>query len=155
MRVGFSCVVLFGLVLSSFTARAGASGKMDPVTGLPLYPATSNRIDPGDPVKLPASQICKCKQEADFYSVYDAKVSAAVAWCAANLAGFHKSHGYANSRSHDTFYNTDGTLIVSITGSRGKEGDDTGAYSIIYLKFTPGLQEKTILAMSGGKIVCP
>ncbi|MGH9695279.1 MAG: hypothetical protein ACRD5Z_14110, partial [Bryobacteraceae bacterium] len=124
MRLGFSCAVLFGLALTLLTAKAGAAGKTDPLTGLPLYPATASKFDPGNPMRVPDSKLCKCKQETDFYTTHDAKVSAAVAWCTANLAGFRKSHGYAGSRSQDTFFNADGTLVVSITGSRNKEGED-------------------------------
>ena len=155
MRPGLFYAVLVGLALALFGTSTDAAGKMDPLTALPLYPATGSKFHSGDPMRVPDTRLCKCNQETDFYTVHDAKVSAAVAWCATNLLGFHKSNGYARGRSQDTFYNSDGTLVVSITGSRGKEGEDTAAYSITYLKFTPGLQEKTIVAMSNGKIVCP
>jgi hypothetical protein len=52
------------------------------------------------------------------------------------------------------FYSADGTLIVSITGERGKDGDDTDAYSVSYLRFQPGLSEKTIPGMNQQRIVC-
>ena len=61
--------------------------------------------------------------EADFYSVYDSKVDATIAWYTAHLAGFQKTHAYAAKRSQDTFYRSDGTVIVSITGSVGNDGE--------------------------------
>jgi hypothetical protein len=147
-------MVMIGLVLV-VSARAGGSAKTDLLTGLPLYPAVSNRIDPGDPVKLPESHLCKSKMQTDFYSTYDAQMDATVAWCGTNLQGFKKTESYIDGHAHDTFYNADGTMIVSVTGSRGKQGENTATYSISYTKVTPGVPEKTILGMIEHKIVCP
>lgn len=146
--------IIFGFALA-ISANSAPTAKTDPLTGLPLYPATSNVIDPGDPVKLPEANICKSKMQTDFYSVYDAKVDATLAWCVAHLQGFKQTHGYADGRSQDAFYNADGTVLVSVTGSRGKDGENTATYSISYQKFTPGVSEKTILGMKERKIVCP
>jgi hypothetical protein len=92
--------------------------------------------------------------QSDFYALFDGKVSATIAWYGAHLSGFHKAHAYADGRPHDMFYSADGTLIVSITGERGKDGDDTDAYSVSYLRFQPGLSEKTIPGMNQQRIVC-
>jgi hypothetical protein len=104
MKLGFSGMVMIGLVLV-VSARAGGSAKTDLLTGLPLYPAVSNRIDPGDPVKLPESHLCKSKMQTDFYSTYDAQMDATVAWCGTNLQGFKKTESYIDGHAHDTFYN--------------------------------------------------
>jgi hypothetical protein len=154
MKKIFGCAVIFGFALV-ISAHSAPPEKTDPLTGLPLYPATSNVVDPGDPVKLPEATICKSKMQTDFYTVYDAKVDATVAWCVAHLQGFKQTHGYADGRSQDAFYNSDGTVLVSVTGSRGKDGENSATYSISYQKFTPALSEKTIVSMKERKIVCP
>ena len=154
MKKMFGCTMIFGLALA-ISAHSAPTEKTDTLTGLPLYPATSNVIDPGDPTKLPETTVCKSKMQTDFYSVYDAKVDSTLAWCTAHLPGFKQSHGYADGRSQDAFYNSDGTMLVSVTGSRGKEGENTATYSISYHKFTPGISEKTLLGMKDRKIVCP
>lgn len=52
-QLGASIVIL-GLVLSAFAATLTT----DPLTGLPLYPATDSRLHLGnDPTKIPDSQI--------------------------------------------------------------------------------------------------
>jgi hypothetical protein len=86
---------------------------------------------------------------------FDTKVDAVLAWYAPRLSGFRKTHGYAAGRSQDTFYNADGTVIVSVTGEPGKEGENTNAYSVLYAKFQPGLSEKTIVEMNIQKVTCP
>jgi hypothetical protein len=154
MKLGFCGMVMSGFALV-VSARAGGGAKTDSLTGLPLYPATSNVADPGDPVKLPESHLCKSKIQTDFYSTYDVLMDATVAWCGTNLQGFKKTESYTDGRAHDTFYNADGTMIVSVTGNRGKQGENAGTYSISYTKVTPGVPEKTILGMNEHKIVCP
>jgi hypothetical protein len=144
-----------GLVFS-FAALAGSTTLMtDPLTSLPLHPATDTRLHLGNaPTRLPASQICKSTMQSDLYSLFDVKVSATLAWYGTRLSGFHKTHSYSGGRSHDTFYNSDGTLLVSLTGEPGKDGEDTDGYAVIYLRFQPGLSEKTILGMNQQKFVC-
>jgi hypothetical protein len=147
-----------GLMLSLALIAQGSVKLLtaDPLTALPLYPATDSRLHLGnDPTQLPESNVCKSKMQADFYSVYDSKVDATLAWYASRLSGFKKTHAYAANRSQDTFYNSDGTLIVSITGSVGKDGENTDTYSVLYARFQPGLSEKMIQGMNQQKIVCP
>jgi hypothetical protein len=125
------------------------------LTGLPLYSATDSRLHLGnEPTRLPDSLFCKSKMQTDFYAVFDSKVNATVAWYASQLASFHKVHAYANHRSQDTFYNSDGTVIVSVTGEPGNDGENTDTDGIVYARFQPGLHEKTILSMNQQKIVC-
>ena len=146
-------------VLFFFVARAAYAGPKllttDPLIGLPLYPATDSRLRLGnDPIQLPESNVCKSKTQADFHSVYDSKVDATLPWYASRHSGFKKTHAYA-ADSQDTFYTTDSTLIVSVTGSVGKDGKDTDTCSVLYARFMPGLSEKTILGMNQQTIVWP
>lgn len=128
----------------------------DPLTNLPLYPATDSRLHLGnEPTRLPESQVCKSKMQADFYSVYDSKVNATLAWYDAHLPGFKKTHSYAANRSQDTYYKTDGTVLLSVTGSPGKDGENMDTYSVLYARLQPGLPEKTIIGLNQQKVVCP
>lgn len=147
---------LAATLVLSFSAIAGATKlTTDPLTNLPLIPSSDSRFHLGNaPTRLPDSQMCKSKMQQDFYSLNDGKESATVAWYGAHLSGFHKTHAYAAGRSRDTFHSADGTLIVSIIGDRGKDGEDTDAFSVSYQKFQSGLSEKTILSMNQRNIVC-
>jgi hypothetical protein len=151
---GFAAMIILSFVL---TARGGTKVlTTDPLTGLPLHPATDSRLHLGnEPTQLPESQVCKSKMQIDFYSVYDSKLSATLAWYDAHLPGFKKTHAYAANRSQDTYYKTDGTLIVSVTGSPGKEGENTDTYSVLYARLQPGLPEKAIVALNQQRVVCP
>ncbi len=141
----------------AFTARGGTKLlTTDPLTGLPLHPATDSRLHLGnEPTQLPESQVCKSKMQVDFYSVYDSKVNATLAWYDAHLPGFRKTHAYAANRSQDTYYKTDGTVLVSVSGSPGKEGENMDTYSVLYARLQPGLSEKTIVALNQQNVVCP
>jgi hypothetical protein len=128
----------------------------DPLTGLPLYPATDSRLHLGNnPTRLPQAQVCRSEMRADFYSVYDSRVDATLSWYDAHLSGFKKTHAYAANRSQDTFYNADGTIIISVTGSPAKAEESTDTYSVVYGRFQPGLTEKTIIGLNQQKLVCP
>lgn len=146
-------VVLLGLGIA-FSARA-ATLTTDPLTGLPLYPATDSRLHLGnEPTRIPDSQVCRSRMQADFYVVFDSKVDATVAWYGAHLPGFHKTHAYASGRSQDTFYNDAGTLTVSITGAPGKDGENADTHGVVYYRYQPGLSAKTIVSLNQQKIVC-
>lgn len=149
-------VALLALAIT-LTARGGPKLlTSDPLTGLPLYPATESRLHLGnEPTVLPESTVCKSKMRADFYSIYGSKVDVAVAWYSARLSGFKKTHAYAADRSQDTFYKPDGTLVVSVTGSPGKDGESTDAYSVLYARFQPGLSERAVITLNQQKTVCP
>ena len=151
---GFVAIFILSFV---FTAKAGPKLlTTDPVTGLPLDPATDSRLHLGnEPTQLPESQVCKSKMQADFYSIYDSKLNATLAWYDAHLPGFKKTHAYAANRSQDTYYKTDGTVLVSVTGSAGKEGENMDTYSVLYAHLQPGLNEKTIVALNQQRVVCP
>jgi hypothetical protein len=145
------------LALCSVVIASGAKLlTADPLTGLPLYPATDSRLQLGnDPTRLPESNVCGSKMQADFYTVYDSKVDATLVWYSAHLPGFKKTHAYAASRSQDTFYNADGTLAVSVSGSSGKAGENTDTYSVVYSRFQPALPERAIIGLNQQKLICP
>ena len=148
-------VALFALTIT-LTARGGPKLlTSDPLTGLALYPATDSRLHLGNqPTVVPESTICKSKMQADFYSIYDSKVDATVAWYGAHLPSFKRTHAYVANRSQDTFYNAEGTISVSVTGSGGSAGENTETYSVVYSLFQPALMEKTIIGLNQQKIVC-
>ena len=150
---GFVTILILSFV---FTAKAGPKLlTTDPLTGLPLYPATDSRLHLGnEPTQLPESQVCKSTMQADFYSVYDSRLNATLAWYNAHLSEFKKTHAYAANRSHDTYYKTDGTMLVSVTGSPGKEGENTDTYSVLYARLQPGLPERIIVSLNRQSVVC-
>ncbi len=135
----------------------------DPLTGLPLSPATVCRTavclqfhTGNQPVKIPEARMCKSRMQADFYSLMNrnAKVDATVAWYASHLPGFKRTHAYANGRSNDTFYNSVGSMFVLVMGNPGKDGDNTDTYSVTYYRVQPGLAEKSIVALNRQKVDC-
>lgn len=152
--------ILFAItVIFDFAVIAGGNTKLlaaDPLTNLPLYPATDSRLHLGnEPTRLPESNVCGSKMQSDFYSVYDSKVDATLAWYGAHLPGFKKTHTYAANRSQDTFYNPEGTVAVSVTGSSSKTDENTETYSVVYSRFQPALPEKVIIALNQQKAICP
>jgi hypothetical protein len=162
MRLSFS--FLFSLSVAGLLAlycalHVGASTKVlttDPLTGLPLYLATDSRLHLGnDPTRLPETTVCQSRMQSDFYTVYDTKVDATLAWYESHLPGFRKTHAYAANRSQDTFYNADGTLAVSVTGSSGKAGENSETYSVVYSLFQPALPEKAIITLNQQRLICP
>ena len=85
MRFFRRLTLMFGL---GFALSAGAANlTTDPLTGLPLDPATDSHHLGNDPVKMPDSQICKSKMQGDFYSSVDSKVDATLAWYARSPRG--------------------------------------------------------------------
>jgi len=142
------------ILVVSCAALAGAKTlTTDPLTGLPLLPATSSPLG-NEPTRIPDSQVCKSKMQSEFYSVFNSKVSVTLNWYASRLTGFHKTHGFADGRLQDAFYSADGTTIVAVTGEPGKDGEDTETYAVSYTRLQPGLSEKTIIGMNRHNIVC-
>jgi hypothetical protein len=146
MRQGLK--IAAALVLSLPALAGGATPATDAITHLPVIPSAT------EPMSLPETQTCKSKMQTNFYSVGSGKVSTVVAWYGAHLNGFRKTHAYNVDRSQDTFYNGDGTLIVSISGEQGKNGEDADTHSVVYARFQPGLPEKEIVGMNAGHLVC-
>ncbi len=151
-------LVSIGFLILALAVVAAAGNKTltaDPLTGLPIIP-TPDRLHMGnEPTVLPETPICKSKGLMNFYSTNGIQVNATVVWYAARLPGFKKTHGYASGRSQDTFYKPDGSMIVSITGEPGPDGQDAEVHGIVYGKFTPGLSEKTVVGMNTQNVVCP
>ena len=144
--------LLSGIVATGLGIAAGAA--TDSLTHLPL-PAESALSVLGNAMSLPESPVCKSKAQMNFYRLGSGKVDAAVAWYTSHLAGFKHTHGYGSGRSQDTFYNAQGTVIVSITGDPAPEGQNTDVYSIIYGTIQPGVSDKAIAGMNVQKMVCP
>lgn len=160
MKIAFLAATMFVLCLTDATGQ----GKLltnDPLTGLPLTPATDSgkhmaniSYTYNEPTKMPDGQVCKSKMQANFYLLYNIKVDAAVAWYSSHLPGFKKVSGYESQRSQTAFYNSDGTIVIFVTGDSGAQGENTDAYSVAYERYQPGISEKTITSLTRGKIVC-
>jgi hypothetical protein len=147
-----AAAVLIGALTMAQANSAGAA--MDALTQLPL-PNSAGALQIGsDPMAVPNVPVCKSKAQMNFYTPNSGKVDAAIAWYSANLKGFKLTHGYGSGRSQDTFYNSAGTLIVSITGHPAAAGQNTDVYSIIYGTIQPGVSEKVIVGMNLQKVNC-
>jgi hypothetical protein len=155
MKRSIFLAMVFVLCSALFISSTTKMLTTDPLTGLPLYPATDSRLHLGnDPTRLPESTVCGTKMQTDFYTVYDSRVDATLAWYSAHLPGFKKTHAYAANRSQDTFYNTEGTVAVSVTGSSGRADENTETYSVLYSRFQPALPEKVIIGLNQQKVNC-
>lgn len=150
-------ILLLGLANAVGQAKVVTN---DPLTGLPLIPASAVAKTP---VKMPNGQVCKSKMQGNFYSLFSPtsyfskqtiKVSAVAAWYSSHLSGFKKVSGYNSGTSQTAFYNSDRTIVVIVTGNPGAAGEDTDAYSVAYERYQPGLSEKTVTSLTQGKIVC-
>jgi hypothetical protein len=157
--------VLVSLIVALGVTSAAGQGKVltnDPLTGLPLIPATVQFKNVGnEPDKLPDAQVCKSKMQGNLYSLSNVmnpasgiKMDATAAWHASHLSGFKKIQGYADGRSQIAFYNSDGTILIFITGQLGAQGENTDAFSVTYGRYQPGLSVKTITGLTQGKFIC-
>ncbi|HEX4486952.1 MAG TPA: hypothetical protein VH088_11825 [Terriglobales bacterium] len=126
----------------------------DPLTGLPLDPATDPVHFGNAPQVLPEFQLCKSKVQMDFYSNVNSKQDAIVAWYAAHLQGFHQNHSYIDKRSMDMFYNDAGTVVVSVVSVPGKEGEKVDTHAITYYAFQPGLSAAAIKSFGQHETKC-
>jgi hypothetical protein len=146
---------LTALAVLCMALAAGAQIKpklltTDPLTGLPLSPSTDTGYG-NDPTPLPASNVCKSKLQGEFYLLYHTTTDAAAAWYTHNLKDLKMAKGTESGRTQVVFYKADGTVLVIVTGGH----DSPDAYSVAYQRYTPGLSEKTIAAVTQGKVVCP
>jgi hypothetical protein len=155
------CLLVAMAAMCSANLRAqGATLTTDPLTKLPLSPATDAMHRGNAPVKMPDGAICKSKMQGDSYSIYsyfakqNAKIDEIVAWYGKHLTGFKNVHGYGGGRSQDAFYNANGTIVVIVTGNPGAAGENTFAYAVAYERYQPGLSPATITSLTQGKIVC-
>ncbi|MGA9811565.1 MAG: hypothetical protein WBQ64_02240 [Terriglobales bacterium] len=151
-------ILVLALVNAAGQAKVLTS---DPLTGLPLIPATVVVENAGNgPVTMPDGRVCKSKMQGNFYSLYNyfskhnIKVSEVIAWYSSHLSGFNKVSGHESGRSQTAFYNSDRTILIIVTGNPGAAGEDTDAYSVTYERYQPGLSEKTVTSLTQGKIIC-
>jgi hypothetical protein len=154
MKTVFLAATMFVFCLTNATGQ-GKLLTSDPLTGLPLIPATDSSMHLGNkPTQMPDGQICKSKFQGNFYSLFNIKVDAAAAWYSSHLSGFKKVSGYESQRPQTAFYNSDGTIVVIVTGDRGAQGENANAYAVAYERYQPGISEKTITALTRGNIDC-
>ncbi len=160
MKTIFLAATMFAICLTNAAGQGKLLAK-DPLTDLPLTPATDSgkhmagiSYTYNEPTKMPDGQVCKSKMLANFYLLYNIKVDAAAAWYSSHLSGFRKVSGYESQRSQTAFYNSDGTIVVIVTGDSGAQGENTNAYAVAYERYQPGISEKTINSLTHGKIVC-
>jgi len=157
--------LLTAAILTFCLAAATGQAKVltnDPLTGLPLIPATVQFKNVGnEPDKLPDAQVCRSKVQGNFYSLSNVmnpasaiKMDAAAAWYASHLSGFKKVQGYESGRSQIAFYKPDGTVVILLTGQLGAPNENADAFSVAYGRYQPGISEKTIAGLTQGKFVC-
>ena len=132
------------ITIAVFVFAAGATSANDSLTGLPIYPGVT------DPNPLPKANLCGKAMVGDFYIVMGNKVDVVVGWYAQHLSGFKKYHALVDGRSQDTFWSSDGTQEVTVTGTP----NSPEVYSISYGKFTPGLTVPQMASFNTGKQVC-
>ena len=137
-------LLLITIVSGAACVFASAPSTSDPVTSLPVYPGVT------DPDPLPKANVCRKAMQGDFYMVMGQKVDVVVNWYAKHLAGFRNYHAITDHRSQDTFFNSDGTQEVTVTGNP----NSTEVFSISYGRFQPGLSEPERASFNTGKQVC-
>ncbi len=137
-------LLLIAIVSGAACVLASAASTNDPVTSLPVYPGMT------DPDPLPKANVCRKAMQGDFYIVMGQKVDVVVDWYAKHLVGFKRYHAITGHRSQDTFFNSDGTQEVTVTGSP----NSTEVFSISYGRFQPGLAEPERASFNTGKQVC-
>jgi hypothetical protein len=148
-------IAVFAFALVCATGQ-GKHLTNDPLTGLPLYPGTDAGNGFGNsPDKMPDSTICKSKMQGEHYSIYKAKVDDTAAWYSSHLSGFKKFPGYDSQRAQIIFRNSDGSILVVVTGTHGAKGENVAAYSVSYQRYQPGISEKTVDSIASRNIVCP
>jgi hypothetical protein len=145
-RASLNKIMLFAVELAVAVSifAAGASASNDSLTGLPVYPGLT------DPNPLPKANLCGKAMVGDFYIVMENKVDVVVSWYAQHLSGFKKYHAVVDGRSQDTFWSSDGTQEVTVTGTP----NSSEVYSVSYGKFTPGLSAPQMATFNTGKQVC-
>lgn len=148
MRTTVLALTMLVLAVSN-AAGQGKTLPSDPLTGLPLIPATDAGKGLGNaPVQMPPGRVCASAMQGNFYSLHGATMDAASAWCDTHLSGFKKVAG--SVRQYAFFSNSDRTILVIVTGHNGS----TNADSVAYERYHPGLSEKAVASMANGKIVC-
>lgn len=148
-------LAIFLAVFLVFRAKGAESAAFDPLTKLPLPSGTAALVLENNPNRIDDVPVCRSNGTMNLYMPRSGTVGAALRWYADHLPGFIHVHGFGSGRSQDTFYNSAGTLLVSITGMPAKEGQDTDVYSVMYSSIQPGVESATIAGMNIQKVVCP
>ena len=137
-------LLLITIVGAVCVLASSAASTNDPVTNLPVYPGVT------DPDPLPKASVCRKAMQGDSFMVMGENVDVVGDWYAKHLAGFKKHHTLSDHRSQDTFFNSDGTEEVTITGNP----NNTEVFSISYGRFQPGLAEPEKASFNTGKQGC-
>jgi hypothetical protein len=124
----------------------------DPLTGLPLIPATVLFKNVGnEPDKMPDGQVCKSKMQGEFYSLSTVmnpgsaiKMDVATAWYASHLSGFKKIQGYESGRPQVAFYKSDGTIVIFLTGQLGAQGETPAHFPLPMNVTSPAFPKKRL-----------
>ena len=161
MKTIWLCAALLVFALANAAGQAKVLAN-DPLTGLPLIPATVQFKNVGnEPDKMPDGQVCKSKMQGNIYSLSNVmnpasriKMDAAAAWYASHLSGYKKVQGKASGRSQIAFYNSDRTIVVFLIGQLEAQGESADAFSVAYQRYQPGLSEKAIAGMTQGNFIC-
>lgn len=135
-------------------ALAADKPAVDPLTKLPVPLVDAAFLVYGNPMRLDDFSVCKSAAKMNSYTSRSGKIDAAVAWYASHLSGFKHTHGYASGQHHDTFYNSAGTLFITITGNAAKQSENTDVYSVTYGTLQPGASEKVLMGMNVANIDC-
>jgi hypothetical protein len=149
MKTYFAALALLCMALMAGAQTPPKLLTADPMTGLPLSPSTNTGWG-NNPDPLPASNVCKSKLQGEFYLLLHTTTDAAAAWYTQNLKDFKMAKGSESGRVQVVFSNSDGTVLVIITGA----ANSPNAYSVAYQRYTPGLSAKTLAGVPQGKIVC-
>jgi hypothetical protein len=127
-----------------FTFGVNAGGlTSDPLTNLPLCPGVT------DPDPLPKATVCKSQTNRDFSIVRGNRVDTVADWYSKHLNGFKKYHPVMDGRTKGTFFNSDGTQEVTVTGTP----NSPDVCSISYGRFEPGLSVSQMATFNTGKRV--
>lgn len=156
-------VSLFAASLVFCVAMAAGQVKVltnDPLTGLPLLPASESAKKTGNaPVKMPDGSVCKTKMQGNFYKVYDyfakdnIKQADAITFYTAHLPGFKK--GESSDHGMTIYSNADGTIVVIVIAQLKTSDGIARTSSVSYERYQPGISEKTIASFLQKRIVCP
>jgi len=128
--------ILAAAILGCGVTAALAGDSSDRLTALPLHPGMtfSQEVD---------SPICGKKAKVNLYYLpYTATMADYVAWCKAQLKGFHYFHQNWNNRPQEVFYSADGTKGVTLTGVPKADG----VFAASYASISPGLTTREMEA---------
>jgi hypothetical protein len=145
LSIEYPWLAILTLAAVRSSIRVDGASPHDPLTGLPVYPGIT------DPSSLPQADFCGKQMQGDFYIVVKDRVDVVTNWYGRHLPGFRQYHARTDGRSQDTFFSSDGTREVTVTGSKA----GTAVYSISYGRFQPGLSAREMASFNQPKETCP